>query len=168
MSSPRGGARRHGPSAAGARPPSHLGASAARATDTFIFNSAGKITRQNVVVHYEAPKTSPETDTGTTKNEQREIYIKEKVSPFLDPLARACLRGLPVDCAGYMLTWLRARSAGHAEPEATGAKSEMSREDYAAKIVGPLMEPMVTEVLRELPTDPIAKMIVYLEKRGVV
>lgn len=30
-----------------------------RATDTFIFNSAGKILRQHVVVHYEAPSAPP-------------------------------------------------------------------------------------------------------------
>jgi len=97
-----------------------------------------------------------------SKTEERETYVKEKLAPILEPMVAACMRGQPSDCAGFMTTWLQARASGAAEPPVTDAVQGQSREEYVAKSLTPLLEPMVAEVLKGLDADPIAKMVEHL------
>jgi len=97
-----------------------------------------------------------------SKTEQRETYVKEKLAPILEPMVAACMRGQPTDCAKFMSDWLQARAAGSAEPPVTDSVQGQTREEYVAKSLTPLLEPMVAEVLKELNEDPIAKMVEHL------
>jgi len=97
-----------------------------------------------------------------SKTEERETYVKEKLAPILEPMVAACMRGQPSDCADFMSTWLQARASGAAEPPVTDKVQGQTREEYVAKSLTPLLEPMVAEVLKGLDADPIAKMIEHL------
>jgi len=99
-----------------------------------------------------------------SKTEERESYVKDKLAPILEPMVAACMRGQPTDCAAFMSAWLQARASGAPEPAVTESVQGQTREEYVAKSLTPLLEPMVAEVLKELAADPIAKMVEHLSK----
>lgn len=96
----------------------------------------------------------------------REAYAQKKIGPLLEPMVHACIKGRPVDAAGFMVKWLTAKSSGSAEPAVEQAVDGQSREEYGAASVAPLLEPMVAAVLRECPEDPIPKMIEFLAAKA--
>lgn len=96
----------------------------------------------------------------------REQYAQETLGPLLETMVAACIRVMPVDSASFMVKWLQAKSSGSPEPTVDEAMTGCSREEFAAKSLTPLLEPLVGSVLRDCPDDPIPCMIAYLTSKS--
>jgi len=98
--------------------------------------------------------------------EKRDAYVKEKLAPILEPMVAACMRGQPADCGAFMSAWLQAKKNGESEPAVDSKVEGQTREEYVAASLTPMLEPLVAEVLRDLPEDAIARMIEHIAAKA--
>lgn len=119
-----------------------------RATETFLFNCAGKITRQNVVMHHEALPGDPALAAAAAnpynaRFQQTMLRIKDprvSVPFYTDNFGMKLVHWIRFDQWGFTVYFLERQREGQTSPECSLEKTSVECEQYLWSMDGTTIE----------------------------